>query len=165
MIIKKFHCVWIQLEDRLFFSFKNEKESFDFWLTRLMTQKLLSKLNEVIDRSYQEKHATHLANDFKEFNKEYNQQKINRGENIVSKENLEESKNRLVVGFRILKNKNKISLDLNFQSNKNLNITLNPENIQAISVLINDTQMKANWGIADDIENKNNIKKIINMIH
>ena len=151
MSIKQFNGVYDQKEDRILLRFNtHDEQEFRFWLTRFITQGILSAVDQLIQKGLETKHNPQIAEVIKEFQKDGVAKTTKTDENYAGAKNTPLGEAPILVSamqFNLAGDT--FGMEFKLADNKSLNIKLPTQSMQNMALLLRKLSTNAHWAIVE----------------
>jgi len=149
MSVKQFNGTYFNQEDRILLRMSTiNGDEFRLWLTRFMTRHLLIAIHQLIQKNLERKHNPQIAQVVQEFQEEGIKSRTNFQEEYVPATNLPLGEEGvLVTGLNLALKEDMFSIDFGLITQQNLNLQLNIQVVQSLSLLLQQLQENAQWNI------------------
>ena len=149
MSIKQFNGEWVCQQDRVLFRFNtSEDQEFSFWLTRYVLKGLLEGAQQLSAQALAQVHPPQVAQVMQSF------QQASVAEQLNFQETFQEAKERpmgdtplLVTGLLLNQQGEAVTLKLDVESGKSVQVQMNPQVLQVMLALLDKLQGVAQWGV------------------
>ena len=149
MSIKQFNGEWVCQQDRVLFRFNtSEDQEFSFWLTRYVLKGLLQGAQQLTAQALEQVHAPQVAQVMQSFQQESVTQQLNFQEAFqAAKEKPMGEAPLLVTGLMLNQTGDVITLKLDLESGKSVQVQMNPSVLRVMLALLDKLQCVAQWGV------------------
>ena len=149
MSIKQFNGEWVCREDRVLFRFNTHQgQEFSFWLTRYVLKGLLEGAQQLNVQALAQTHTPQVAQVMQSFQQESVSQQLNFQETFeVSQDKPMGDTPLLVTGLMLNRQGEEVTLKLDLDEGKSLQVQMNPTVLQVMLALLDKLQTLAQWGV------------------
>lgn len=149
MSVKQFNGTYFNQEDRILLRFNTVDESeFRLWLTRFMTSHFLKAVRQLVQKKLERQHNPQVAQVLQEFQEDGLKQATNFQETYEPASRLPLGEEAiLVTGLNLTTEGEFFSIDFLLMNQKNLNLKIPVQAVQALALLLDQLQEKAGWKI------------------
>ena len=153
MSIKQFNGEWVCQQDRVLFRFNtHDDQEFSFWLTRFVLKGLLEGAKQLTVQLLEQKHTPHVAQVMQSFQQASVTQQLNFEETFQSA-SVKPMGNTplLVTGLLLNQQDDVVTLKFDLESNKSVQVQMNPSVLHVMLALLNRLQGIAQWDVGFDV--------------
>jgi len=149
MSIKQFNGEWVCQQDRVLFRFNtSEDQEFSFWFTRYVLKGLLEGAQQLNVQALAQVHSPQVAQAMQSFQQASVTQQLNFQETFQdAKEKPMGDTPLLVTGLMLNRQGEVVTLKLDLESGKSVQVQMNPEVLQIMLALLDKLQGVAQWGV------------------
>jgi hypothetical protein len=149
MSIKQFNGEWVCQQDRVLFRFNtSEDQEFSFWLTRYVLKGLLQGAQQLSVQALAQVHPPQVAQVMQSFQQESVTQQLNFQETFqTAKEKPMGEEPLLVTGLMLNQTGDVITLKLDLESGKSVQVQMNPSVLRVMLALLDKLQGVAQWDV------------------
>ena len=149
MSIKQFNGEWVCQQDRVLFSFNtSEDQEFSFWFTRYVLKGLLAGAQQLNVQALAQTHSPQVAQVIQSFQQASVTQQLNFQETFQSaKQKPIGDTPLLVTGVMLNRQGEVVTLKLDLESAKSVQVQMTPEVLQVMLALLDKLQGVAQWGV------------------
>jgi len=165
--IKQFNATWSPLEDRIELNINtDEDELYRFWLTRLISQKIIDHCRDLSKKSLEKQHGERLSEVLHEFQKESFKSSVNFKSSFQGGEILPLGPEAvLITDVQISPSDQLVSLQFNLGDGKNIQFLLHINQLNILTLLIERISKGANWNLVIERSNITNVQQSSNKFH
>ena len=149
MSIKQFNGEWVCREDRVLFRFNTHQgQEFSFWLTRYVLKGLLEGAQQLSVQALAQTHTPQVAQVMQSFQQASVSQQLNFQETFeASPDKPMGDAPLLVTGLMLNREGEEVTLKLDLDEGKSLQVQMNPAVLQVMLALLDKLQALAQWGV------------------
>lgn len=151
MGVKQFNASYNKQEDRMVFRFNtHDDQEFVLWLTRFITQAMITAVDELLQKKFEQKHNPQIAEVIKEFQREGIEKTTKTNETYSGATHFPLGQEPLLVTALSFTLANDVfMLDLRLLDQKKISIQLPVPATQKMIVLLKKLAAQAHWGLEE----------------